>query len=47
WFAGFFPKINPKYVITVFVEEGNSGSKSAAPIFEKIAKEINRIDPLY
>lgn len=47
WFAGYFPKNNPKYVITVLVEEGHSGSKSAAPIFEKIAKEINKIYPLY
>lgn len=47
WFAGYFPKYNPKYVITVLVEEGHSGSKSAAPIFEKIAKEINKIYPLY
>lgn len=47
WFAGYFPKDYPKYVITVLVEEGHSGSKSAAPIFEKIAKEINKIYPLY
>lgn len=47
WFSGFLPKRNPKYVITVLVEEGYSGSKSAAPIFEIIAKEINNIYPLY
>lgn len=47
WFSGFHPKANPKYVITVFVEEGYSGSKSAAPIFEQIVKEINSIYPLY
>lgn len=47
WFAGYFPKNNPKYVITVLVEEGHSGSKSAAPIFERIAKEINKIYPVY
>ncbi len=40
WFAGYFPKKEPKYVITVLVEEANSGSKSAAPIFESICKEI-------
>lgn len=40
WFSGFFPENNPKYVITIFVEEANSGSKSAVPIFENIAKEI-------
>lgn len=45
WFTGYFPENNPKYSITVLVEEGNSGSKSAAPIFEKIAKEINNIYP--
>lgn len=47
WFAGYFPKDNSKYVITVLVEGGHSGSKSAAPIFEKIAKEINKIYPVY
>ncbi|WFA09669.1 penicillin-binding transpeptidase domain-containing protein [Tissierella sp. Yu-01] len=47
WFAGFFPERSPKYVITVFIEEGFSGSKSAAPIFEKISKEINNIYPVY
>lgn len=40
WFSGYYPRENPKYVITVFVEEGFSGSKSAVPIFEKIAREI-------
>lgn len=34
------PRKKPKYVITVFVEQGYSGSKSAVPIFEKIAREI-------
>ena len=43
WFAGFFPERNPKYIITVFTEEGKSGSKTAAPIFEKISKEIQKI----
>lgn len=40
WFAGYFPRDNPKYAITVLVEEASSGSKSAAPIFERICKEI-------
>lgn len=47
WFAGFFPERSPKYVITVLIEEGFSGSKSAAPIFEKISKEISNIYPMY
>ena len=45
WFAGFYPEKNPQYVITAIIEEGKSGSKSAAPIFEKIAKELNKIYP--
>ena len=40
WFAGYFPRDNPKYAITVLVEEASSGSKSAAPIFERICKKI-------
>ena len=47
WFSGFFPESNPKYIITVLIEDGYSGSKSAAPIFEKISKEINKIYPVY
>lgn len=47
WFSGFFPKKDPKYVISVLVENGYSGSLSAAPIFEKIAKEIDRVYPVY
>lgn len=40
WFGGYYPKNDPKYIITVLVEEANSGSKSAAPIFERICREI-------
>lgn len=40
WFAGFFPANNPKYVVTVLVEGGGSGSTSAAPIFEEICKYL-------
>lgn len=44
WFTGFYPIDKPKYVITVIVEEGISGAQSAVPVFEKIAKEIERIN---
>ncbi|GMG96214.1 peptidoglycan D,D-transpeptidase FtsI family protein [Tepidimicrobium xylanilyticum] len=44
WFSGFYPKEEPKYVITVIIEEGYSGSKTAAPIFENIVKEIEKIN---
>ena len=43
WFSGYFPKENPLYVITVFIEDGSSGSGVAAPIFEAIAKEIDKL----
>lgn len=42
WFSGYFPENNPKYVITVFAEQVNSGSMSAVPIFENIVKEISQ-----
>lgn len=41
WFTGYYPKDNPEYIITVLVEGGNSGSLSAAPIFEEICRELN------
>lgn len=40
WFAGYFPRMNPKYSIAVFVENGRAGNKTAAPVFEEIAGEI-------
>lgn len=40
WFTGYYPRAYPRYAITVLVEEANSGSTSAAPIFEKICREI-------
>lgn len=44
WFSGYFPRENPRYVITVFIEEGGSGGMIAVPIFEEIAKSIFDID---
>ncbi|MGI6778334.1 MAG: peptidoglycan D,D-transpeptidase FtsI family protein [Acetivibrionales bacterium] len=40
WFAGYFPKRNPKYSVSVFVENGKSGGGVAAPVFAGIAREI-------
>lgn len=40
WFGGYFPVDNPKYAMTVFVEEGGSGSGIAYPLFYKISKKI-------
>jgi peptidoglycan glycosyltransferase/penicillin-binding protein 2 len=43
WFTGYVPRINPKYVITVMVENGKSGGSVAAPIFRDIAREILKL----
>ena len=43
WFCGFFPEEKPKYSVVVFAEQGSSGSVDSAPIFKKIADEINKI----
>lgn len=40
WFAGYFPTAQPKYSVTVFVENGQYGGKTAAPIFSEIAREM-------
>lgn len=40
WFTGYTPRIYPRYVITVFVENGRSGGSVAAPVFREIAKRI-------
>jgi peptidoglycan glycosyltransferase/penicillin-binding protein 2 len=44
WFVGYFPRENPKYTVTILVEEGHSGSSSAVPIFEKIVRKIQEIN---
>ena len=40
WYTGFFPQDNPKFAMCVFVENGKSGSETAAPIFKEIAEII-------
>lgn len=40
WFAGYFPRKQPRYSIAVFVENGQYGGKVAAPVFAQIAEEI-------
>lgn len=43
WFVGFYPDVSPKYVIVVFVEEGESGAHAAAPIFKDIVDALNAL----
>ena len=40
WFIGYFPKTQPKYSMSVFIEDGKSGGGKAAPIFAEIAEKI-------
>lgn len=40
WFVGYFPADNPRYIIAVFIEKGQSGPLKAAPVFRKIAEDI-------
>ena len=39
-FAGYFPHNKPRYALSVVVEHGGSGSKSAAPISKDICKKL-------
>jgi len=41
WFTGFFPALEPQYVITVFVEAGGSGRSSAVPLFRQMAEYLH------
>lgn len=44
WFTGYFPSDNPEYIVTVFVEDGNTGNSSAAPVFKEIAEKITILE---
>ena len=37
----FYPAEKPEYVITVFALDGESGSKTCAPVFKEICDYIN------
>lgn len=43
WFAGYFPKNEPRYSIAVFVENGQLGGKIAAPVFAEIACGMTKL----
>ncbi len=45
-FAGYAPHRNPKYVCSVVVEHGGSGSSAAAPIARDILTATQLIDPI-
>lgn len=43
WFSGYFPLDEPRYVITVLVQDGESGGDTAAPVFKEIARELMKL----
>lgn len=44
WFCGFFPQENPKYVVSVLIENSMGGDDIAAPVFSKIADSITTLE---
>jgi len=40
WYVAFGPYIEPRYAMSVLVEHGGSGSKTAAPIAKKLFKKV-------
>lgn len=44
WITGYFPVNDPKYVITVLVEDGKTGNLSAGPVFKEIAENITEYE---
>lgn len=40
WFCGYAPLDHPRYVMTVLIKGGVSGSQTAAPVFKKIMENI-------
>lgn len=42
WITGFFPADNPKYAVTVLVEDGGYGNDVSAPVFREIADRISQ-----
>ncbi len=45
WFSGYAPVKNPRYVVTVMIEQGESGGKTAAPVFKKVIERILAFPP--
>ena len=44
WFSGYFPYNNPKYSMTVFIENGGYGSGTALEIFDNIANTLLKME---
>ncbi len=44
WFTGYAPIGKPRYAATVLVNSGESGGKSAAPLFSQLMKSIMNLE---
>ena len=42
WFAGFFPAKAPKYAVVILNENGVSGAKDCAPVFQRIQQALGQ-----
>jgi len=40
WFAGYTPAENPRFAITVFVQNGRRGATAAAPVFKEVSDRL-------
>lgn len=43
WYVGFWPAENPRYVITVFEEDGEGGGATCGPVFKEIAEGLHAL----
>ena len=41
WFGGFYPAEDPQFAIVVFVENGQSGNRVAAPLLAQVADSLS------
>ena len=44
WFGGFYPTEDPQFAIVVFVENGQSGNRVAAPLFAQVADSLSGLE---
>jgi len=44
WFAGYFPREDPKYIMVIFIEDVQSGGKACGPVFRNIAQKIHEYE---
>ena len=45
WFVGVAPIDDPAYVVVVFIEEGGSGGRVAAPVAKHVLQHLMGVPP--